>query len=140
MSKKIILNLSGHPLREDQIKVKAKFVLLSPVGQSGGSPAVDPDKVRENAQGEIVKEAERLLSQYIEDIKANNVLAIIPPGLSTLAIGVIAFYHGVAGHFPKILTSVRNTDGEFEFYELDPQQIREYARTIRVYPVHKVSQ
>lgn len=118
-----ILNLSGHRVRTNQIRCLAE----------GEKPLVlDVDVVNVDATQLGLEDAIRAaLLPHKGEIADSRINYLIPPGYAPWTLAAIAWWHGVAGHFPKILVAQRGDEG-FHFTEIiDLQTFRDLGRVRR---------
>ena len=125
----LIINMSGHPLSNytlDSIKIKYNVNEDNVVNVK--IPNVDLEKIDEFAT-EIIN---NLYSDYSQQLLTGN-YAIIPPGLSPLAILVVTLLHGLTGFFPILqpLKRVDNINFSPTFVTYDLQSLRTKMRDFR---------
>ncbi len=124
----IVINLSGHPLTEEQQSQ------LSNMGYYIEELIEMPAHFGER---EVAPQVDTLLDQIgltVEEWQSKRIV-LLPSGLSAPSISLIARIHGLRGNFPDIIWVQRSTvhAGTFvigEYIEL--QTIRDQARTIRI--------
>ena len=127
MPKAFLLNLSGHPVPKK--KVDGRIVVSIPVqlSLSGGF---------EDIKKEVYDMLERIWAACDADVQkaaAAGRVALILPGLSWFAACVLAAWHAISGHFPKIYFFIRGTEGFELVGPIDLQDIRDRWRWDRPY-------
>jgi len=129
MSKKLLLNISGHPL-SDVAKKEAKDRDFKTITIS--VPNVDVTNV-ESIISYLKTIYETLTkNKNITNVIRTNNFTIIPPGLSILTSSVISMLHGISGSFPNQLWLIRNDEGIFVLGDsIDLQSIRLQYRDFR---------
>ncbi len=123
----LLLNFSKHPAPqgiEDALKeLGAKDFVLRTLNKDFGN--VVPEDIP------------RIFESWWESLpqdKKNMILAgsfvIIPPGFPLLLAPLLAFLHGVAGHFPAHIFAIKDGLG-YKPHPIDLQKIRDAARLLR---------
>jgi hypothetical protein len=88
-------------------------------------------KVQINFEESLQEQAYRLLDPFVYTL-VNERFIIRPPAFDAATLSVMAVIHGIAGHFPRIVTFKRE-EGEFVVWGVvDLQTLREEARTARI--------
>ncbi|MHA1291125.1 MAG: CRISPR-associated protein Csx15 [Promethearchaeota archaeon] len=129
MDKKLLLNISGHPLSDlanSQAKERGYKIITCPV------PNVDlaePSSIQNYIK--TVFDTLTKNKNIVRAIKTGNYI-VIPPGLSILTSGITAMLHGLGGAFPNQLILVRNNEGIYELGDVfDLQKMRLDYRDFR---------
>ena len=124
----ILLNLSGHPVTEDQQRqlIERGFFIEEVIE----CPAHFMNE-------SIVPQIDALLLNVDLTIEEWNTkrIAVVPAGLSAPSIALIARIHGLCGHFPDVIWVQRSADhaGTFIIGEyIDVQSLRDAARQARI--------
>jgi hypothetical protein len=122
---KIIVNLSGHPMK-----------LFEENWNKDKDPSIDINfSINEE---NLVEEAIRLFCLIPEDIrfriKCGEDVIFALPGLSKLAVLLITIIHAYSGKFPVITTAIRSKDGSGFIWQkpIDLYKLRIDNRLLRI--------
>jgi hypothetical protein len=116
-----VLNFS-HPITEKQEMEIAQEV--------GAKVEVVDIKVQINFEESLQEQAYEIVEPFVSTL-VNERFLIRPAALDAATLAIIAVIHGIAGHFPRIVTMKRE-NGEFVVWGIvDLQTLREEARTAR---------
>lgn len=129
--KRLLLNLSGHP-----IKVGRNYTVVSVELQV-------PTEISASKTGADLKNyvAETMM-QFLHAPSNTNILGkvqtgrydVVLPGLTAAAAVILAVLHGISGHFPAILWQIRTEDGFEPILRAQAlQPVREQARAGRTF-------
>lgn len=131
MTKKFLLNLSGHPISEKKHK---GYIVRSEKLQVPFDDLLDPRKLYNFVNNLLftIFSKNRDLRIAGEQGRLSYVLA----GMSQVSALILAIHHGDFGHFPKIFYFVRGEQG-FSLVDqpIDLQSVREHARQDRSFTV-----
>lgn len=122
-----LLNLTGHPLTSDAISIlETKFGIkqLQIIEVKVGSVNVE----------NMIDFTEKLVEQIydkIGDKLLTGEYLIIPPGFAPLSLSLIAFLHGITGHFPHLVVLQKESIAYIPKTVIDLQSIRDEARKSR---------
>lgn len=129
MAKKVLINLSGHPLSDNARKRVKKYQIVN----------VDVPTIALDTLEGLVQGVQQMLAPLTGDNDVVTALKtgayeIVPPGASSVALVTITILHAISGHFPKLRYFYRNADGEFVLSDtLDLQTLRTDARDSRFF-------
>ena len=130
MPKRYLLNLSGHPV--PQKKVDGMPVLSFPVEVEFINDRI---KLFDNLF-QFVKNVWEGLDDKVKKSAAAGLVSLILPGHSAIAAFVLAAWHAISGHFPKIYVWVRSDEGFQLVGPLDLQSVREVFRQQRPFYIN----
>jgi hypothetical protein len=88
-------------------------------------------KVQIDFSRSLQEQAYEILEPFVYTL-VNERFLIRPAALDAATLAIMAVIHGIAGHFPRIVTFKRE-EGEFVVWGIvDLQTLREEARTARI--------
>jgi hypothetical protein len=88
-------------------------------------------KVQIDFEESLQEQAYEILEPFVYTL-VNERFLIRPPAFDAATLAIMAVIHGIAGHFPRIVTMKRE-EGEFVVWGIvDLQTLREEARTARI--------
>jgi hypothetical protein len=88
-------------------------------------------KVQIDFNRSLQEQAYEIVEPFVYTL-VNERFIVRPPAFDAATLSIMAVIHGIAGHFPRIVTFKREEGGFAVWGIVDLQTLREEARTARI--------